>query len=128
MSEFAQPQSRNEAILQNILGAENELLPPFSRIERILISILNGTEYTDQPGSRIEALLLAIKEAEESGWARIGEAIVGVAKIGKDLGFGSYEPQSRNEEILICKLNGVAYTKQPQSRIEELLKEWTEEE
>lgn len=38
---FDAPQSRNEAILQNILGADNELLPPFSRIETLLIDLLN---------------------------------------------------------------------------------------
>lgn len=37
---FEQPQSRNEAILQNMLGAENELVPPQSRIEALLQAIL----------------------------------------------------------------------------------------
>lgn len=40
MSEFDNPQSRNEAILQNILGAENSLLPPESRIETLLQQLL----------------------------------------------------------------------------------------
>ena len=41
MSEnFDTAQSRNEAILQNILGANNEILPPFSRIETLLIALL----------------------------------------------------------------------------------------
>lgn len=40
MSEFDSPQSRNEAILQNILGADNELLPPESRIETLLQQLL----------------------------------------------------------------------------------------
>lgn len=41
MSEtFDAPQSRNEAILQNILGAENELGDPQSRIEELLQEIL----------------------------------------------------------------------------------------
>lgn len=40
MPEFEAPQSRNEAILQNILGADNEILPPFSRIEVLLIELL----------------------------------------------------------------------------------------
>lgn len=40
MQEFEAPQSRNEAILQNILGAENELLPPESRIETLLQMLL----------------------------------------------------------------------------------------
>lgn len=35
-----EPQSRNEAILQNILGADNELLPPESRIEILLQDLL----------------------------------------------------------------------------------------
>lgn len=34
------PQSRNEAILQNMLGADNELLPPESRIETLLQDLL----------------------------------------------------------------------------------------
>lgn len=37
---FDAPQSRNEAILQNILGAENELLEPESRIEKLLTDLL----------------------------------------------------------------------------------------
>lgn len=40
MSEFNAPESRNEAILQNILGADNELLPPESRIETLLQQLL----------------------------------------------------------------------------------------
>lgn len=40
MSEFNEPESRNEAILQNILGANNELLPPESRIETLLQLLL----------------------------------------------------------------------------------------
>lgn len=35
-----EPQSRNEAILQNILGADNQLLPPESRIETLLQALL----------------------------------------------------------------------------------------
>jgi hypothetical protein len=38
---FDTPQSRNEAILQNILGADNELLEPESRIETLLTELLN---------------------------------------------------------------------------------------
>lgn len=40
MSEFNTPESRNEAILQNMLGADNELLPPQSRIEVLLQLLL----------------------------------------------------------------------------------------
>lgn len=41
MADFEAPESRNEAILQNILGADNDLLPPESRIETLLIALLN---------------------------------------------------------------------------------------
>ena len=39
---FNKPQSRNEAILQNMLGAQNELEPPQSRIEELLLELLNS--------------------------------------------------------------------------------------
>lgn len=41
---FAAPQSRNEAILQNMLGAKNELQEPMSRIEVLLIAVLEKLE------------------------------------------------------------------------------------
>ena len=37
---FQKPQSREEAILQNMLGANNVLEPPQSRIEALLLEIL----------------------------------------------------------------------------------------
>ena len=37
---FSTPQSRNEAILQNMLGADNDLPEPMSRIEVLLIAVL----------------------------------------------------------------------------------------
>lgn len=39
MANFEEPQSRNEAILQNMLGAENEIPEPESRIEELLIDL-----------------------------------------------------------------------------------------
>ena len=46
MSSFDNPQSRNEAILQNMLGAENTLGAPQSRIESLLMQILeDGAQY-----------------------------------------------------------------------------------
>lgn len=39
--EFEKPQSRNEAILQNMLGAENKLPEPISRIEVLLLQVLD---------------------------------------------------------------------------------------
>ena len=47
MPTFNEPQSRNEAILQNILGADNVLGDPQSRIEEILQAILYGESYTE---------------------------------------------------------------------------------
>lgn len=40
MADFDAPQSRNEAILQNMLGADNELGDPLSRIEALLMQLL----------------------------------------------------------------------------------------
>ena len=51
MPTFDEPQSRNEAILQNMLGAENELPEPQSRIEELLQEILEqGTGGTTPEG------------------------------------------------------------------------------
>lgn len=44
MSEFDKPQSRVEAILQNILGADNELGEPQSRVEALLMLLLEELE------------------------------------------------------------------------------------
>ena len=40
MADFESPESRNEAILQNILGADNPLGEPLSRIEALLMQVL----------------------------------------------------------------------------------------
>lgn len=40
MADFESPQSRNEAILQNMLGADNQLGEPLSRIEALLMQVL----------------------------------------------------------------------------------------
>lgn len=36
------PKSRSEAILQNMLGEDNPLVPPKSRVEALLLALLNG--------------------------------------------------------------------------------------
>lgn len=99
---FQAPESRAEAILQNILGANNDLVPPEAPFEEILQAILYNTPYTKEAEARIEEILLAIKNN------------------------GTYdgEPQSRDEEILISKLNQTPYTKDAESRIEELFILW----
>lgn len=53
MADFDEPQSRNEAILQNILGADNILLEPQSRIETLLQLLLGEMEGID---AKIESL------------------------------------------------------------------------
>lgn len=54
-------ESRIEALLENWLGADNEILPPESNIERILQNILGVEGVEILPiQSRNEALLLQI--------------------------------------------------------------------
>ena len=106
-NEFFTPQSRNEAILQNICGANNVLPEPQSRIEKLLQAILyeDATIVDFTPESRAELLLYAI------------------------LTHGEYdaEPQSRNETILRAILTNGDYDALPQSRIEALLIEWLDQ-
>lgn len=106
-NEFFTPQSRNEAILQNICGANNVLPEPQSRIEKLLQAILyeDETIVDFTPESRAELLLYAI------------------------LTHGEYdaEPQSRNETILKAILTNGDYDALPQSRIEALLIEWLDQ-
>lgn len=60
--EFNAPQSRTEAILQNLLGAENELKPPQSRIEKILLNMLGANNELEPTQSREEQLLMLLLE------------------------------------------------------------------
>ncbi len=101
-SGFEKPESREEAIMQNILGASNVLEPAESNIEEILQAILYNTPYTKEAESEIEKILLAIKNN------------------------GTYdgEGESRDMKILIAILNDLDYTEGAQSRIEELFIEW----
>ena len=51
MGEHGIPQSRTEAILQNMLGEDNVLDPPQSRVEALLTEILeNGGSGSGAPG------------------------------------------------------------------------------
>lgn len=101
-SGFEKPESREEAIMQNILGASNVLEPAESNIEEILQAILYNTPYTKKAESEIEKILLAIKNN------------------------GTYdgEGESRDMKILIAILNNLDYTEEAESRIEELFIEW----
>lgn len=101
-SGFEKPESREEAIMQNILGASNVLEPSESNIEEILKSILYNTPYTKEAEFEIEKILLAIKNN------------------------GTYdgECESRDLKILFAILNDLDYTEEAESRIEELFIEW----
>ena len=79
---FEAPQSRNEAILQNILGADNAIGTPKSRIEAILQAILNNSAeipapYSAPPQSRNEELLVEI-------WRNGGSGGGGIISIDPD--------------------------------------------
>lgn len=104
-SGFEKPESREEAIMQNILGASNVLEPPESNIEEILLSILYSTPYTKEAEFEIEKILLAIKNN------------------------GTYdgEGESRDIKILIAILKDLDYTEEAESRIEELFIEWLQQ-
>lgn len=104
-SGFEKPESREEAIMQNILGASNVLEPSESNIEEILKSILYNTPYTKEAEFEIEKILLAIKNN------------------------GTYngEGESRDMKILIAILNDLDYTEEAESRIEELFIEWLQQ-
>jgi len=76
---YDNPQSRNEAILQNILGADNVLEPPQSRTEAALTAILNGEEYTGEAKSRVEMLL---KEISQQGGGNVDVEALAVDQNG----------------------------------------------
>lgn len=67
MNENENPQSRNEALLQNILGDDNETGAPQSRIEAILQNILGANNALEEPQSRNEKLLMKILEEGAGG-------------------------------------------------------------
>ena len=62
VSEFGTPESRNEAILQNILGGNNSLLYPESRIETLLLALLEQQNIDATQNPNIEAALSVIQE------------------------------------------------------------------
>ena len=64
MPDFNEPQSRNEAILQNCLGANNELGEPQSRIEELLMMLLEAL--SGGGGDVTAAAVLAAMEAMDS--------------------------------------------------------------
>lgn len=67
MNENENPQSRNEALLQNILGDDNETGAPQSRVEAILQNMLGANNALEEPQSRNEKLLMEILEQGAGG-------------------------------------------------------------
>lgn len=65
---FGLPQSRNEAILQNMLGADNELLPPESRIEVLLQLLLEEWKNLDPSGGDSPISLSSLLTLTVAGW------------------------------------------------------------
>lgn len=64
--EFGLPESRNEAILQNILGGNNTLLYPQSRIEVLLMALLKNGNIDASGNENVMAALNNVKENWES--------------------------------------------------------------
>ena len=91
--EFEAPLSRVEEILQNILGASNEV-DPESRVEKLLQNLIE-VAYEVDPDSRVELLL---------------DNLLG--------GHNEVVPMSR-VEMLIANALGESYDVVPQSRVEE---------
>lgn len=75
MSDFEAPQSRNEAILQNMLGATNTLQPPQSRIEALLQEMLESGSLPAVTTDDIGASLSVTRKAA------LGDTIIPVQTI-----------------------------------------------
>lgn len=76
-SEFGDPESRNEALLQNILGGDNPLLYPQSRIETLLLALLYKDNIDASANPNITAALDYIAE----NWASYSAGISHVTAI-----------------------------------------------
>lgn len=80
VTEFGAPQSRNEAILQNLLGGNNPILYPFSRIEVLLLALLEKTNVDASNNENVMAVLENIK----AGWSSYETGISHVANVQAD--------------------------------------------
>lgn len=67
------PRSRNEAILQNILGANNDLVAPESRIEELLTELLDVLNGGDGTGGKKFTLIETV-EITETGVSSISRS------------------------------------------------------
>lgn len=61
VSEFGAPESRNEALLQNILGGNYPIQTPFSRIEVLLLALMEKINVDATKNPNLEAALDVIK-------------------------------------------------------------------
>lgn len=77
VSEFGTPESRNEAILQNILGGDNPLLYPESRIETLLLAQL----YKDNIDASQNPNIAAALEYLKTNWTTYDVGVSHVANI-----------------------------------------------
>ena len=75
--EFGLPQSRNEAILQNILGGSNTLLYPESRIEVLLMALLKNANVDASGNENVMAALTNVK----TDWNSYEAGITHVANV-----------------------------------------------
>ena len=67
MADFEPAQSRKEALLQNLLGADNAIDTAPSREEKILANMLGADYELEPPQSREEELLIQLLEQGGSG-------------------------------------------------------------
>ena len=66
MADFDTPQSRNEAILQNMLGADNDLGEPQSRIEELLMQLLAVMQTIEGWPELVDLARKTLLEVEEN--------------------------------------------------------------
>lgn len=77
VSEFGTPQSRNEALLQNIIGGNNPILTPFSRIEVLLLALMEKINVDATKNPNLEAALQVVK----TNWSSYEVGISHVAPV-----------------------------------------------
>ena len=79
-NEFGAPESRNEAILQNILGGSNVLLTPESRIEVLLMALLKQSNVDASGNENVMTALENVKanwESYETGISHVANVQAG---------------------------------------------------
>lgn len=79
---MSDPESRNEALLGNLLGESNEFGEPQSANEAILQNILGANNVLREPQSRIESMLKEILDGGGMGGADMTVSLRGIMKSG----------------------------------------------